>query len=265
MRVGVVMYGGDWVMVREAVRQADAGAIDAVGFWDHFHSVRPEDGPMITGWSTYGHLAAITRRIHLCPLVLDGPNYSIGVLGKESSMLAIMSEGRFELGIGVGDFPLEEEAWGLPRYPDAATRVTALEETVGALRRVWTGEQVSYEDEHVRLQGAGCRPFPHAPPRIVVGAGRSQRLVHSAVQYDDEINLYGDSAHLDFARREIESSSRRVALSACVDSWADWGEEPTRAADGLKAWKERGVDRLFVTVWAPYTFLLRLSDLVAAM
>lgn len=139
MQVGIVLAGGNWPAVLEAAQRADVSAIDALGFWDHFHTERQDYAPTV-GWAVYGALAALTKRLRLVPMVLDRPNYSLGVLAKESSMLGVISGGRFELGIGAGDYPAEEAAWGLPPYADAPTRVAELAEAVAALRQVWTGE-----------------------------------------------------------------------------------------------------------------------------
>ena len=56
-------------------------------------------------------LAAIaTERIRLVPMVICRLNYTLGVLAKETSILSIVSGGRFELGIGAGDYPAEYAA-----------------------------------------------------------------------------------------------------------------------------------------------------------
>ena len=82
MQIGIVLADGTWDEIVAAARKADAAGLHAVGFWDHYHSANPAFAPH-NGWAVYGYLAAATERIHLCPLVLDGPNYSIGRLAKE--------------------------------------------------------------------------------------------------------------------------------------------------------------------------------------
>ncbi|HYH12850.1 MAG TPA: LLM class flavin-dependent oxidoreductase, partial [Thermomicrobiales bacterium] len=116
---------GYWDDVVRAARLADERGLDAVGFWDHYHSEQPE-GALVCGWSAYGYLAAVTERVRLVPMVLCRPNYLLGVLAKESSILQIASEGRFELGIGAGDYPKEFTAWSVA-YPSAEERMAALE------------------------------------------------------------------------------------------------------------------------------------------
>lgn len=108
-------------------------------------------------------------------------------LAKESSILAIASNERFELGIGAGDYPQEYAAWHQP-YPDAATRIAMLEESIAALRELWKGQLAIFEGEHVALTNAACTPVPRHPARVV-GSGNSRRLIRSAIRFADEINI----------------------------------------------------------------------------
>jgi alkanesulfonate monooxygenase SsuD/methylene tetrahydromethanopterin reductase-like flavin-dependent oxidoreductase (luciferase family) len=253
MRIGVNLGPtGDWPAILAAAQVADASGFDALSFLDHYHATKLE-WPYLCGWSLYGALAMVTSRIHLVPMVIDRLNYLPGVLAKEASTLSILSAGRFELGIGAGDFFEEAQAWGLT-VPDVAARITGLKETVVVLRRIWSGEQVTFEGEQLHLVNAASTPAPAIPPRVVVGAGSSRRLIRSAVQYADEINVYAHEELIRFARKEIEASHRRVSLSVYV--W-DWPEEIARA---LSTWEQLGVERAFLTFWHPFDTLARAID-----
>ena len=245
MRIAVnIGPTGDWPAMLAAARTAEANGFNVLGFLDHYHAPKLE-WPYLCGWSLYGALAMLTTRIHLVPMVIDRLNYLPGVLAKETSALSILSNGRFELGIGAGDFFEEASAWGLA-VPDAATRITGLKETIEVLRRIWAGEFVNFEGEQIRLTNAACTPAPVIGPRIVVGAGGSRRLIRSAVEYADEINVYASEDVIRFARQEIEASGRGVALSVYV--W-DWPED---IAASLAAWEQLGVERTFLTFWHPF-------------
>ena len=259
MRVAVTLSPtGDWPAILRAAQIADAQGLDAVGFWDHYHSERPE-WAYVCGWSTYGALALATERIRLLPMVICRLNYTTGVLAKETSMLSIISGGRFEPGIGAGDYPKEYIAWHQP-YPDAATRVKALEETIAALRLVWRGELVSYSGEQVELTDAGCTPAPPQPPRIVVGVGGSRRLLRSAVTYADELNVYSDDGIVDAARAAIAEAGRPIDLSVFIN-WERWPDEVGRE---LTSWAERGVDRVVINIGFDNDLVRCVSELAAA-
>lgn len=166
---------------------AERLGLDAVGFRDHYHSEQPA-WALTCGWSAYGYLTAVTERIRLVPMVLCRPNYLLGVLAKESSILQIASGGRFELGIGAGDYPKEFTAWNVP-FPPVEEQLVLLAESVAALREVWRGELVTFQGKHVHLRDAACTPAPPVPPRVVVGFGNSRRLIDAAVKYADDLNV----------------------------------------------------------------------------
>jgi alkanesulfonate monooxygenase SsuD/methylene tetrahydromethanopterin reductase-like flavin-dependent oxidoreductase (luciferase family) len=82
-------------------------------------------------------------------------------------------------------------------------------------------------------------------------------LIHSAVEYADEINVYADEELIRFARQEIDASRRNVALSVYV--W-DWPED---IAGKLAAWEQLGVERVFLTFWYPFDTLRCAVDLLS--
>ncbi len=260
MRVGIVLSpAGNWPAILAAAQLADSSGLDAVGFWDHYHSERPE-WAYVCGWSAYGALAMATSRIHLVPMVICRLNYTTGVLAKETALISIVSGGRFELGIGAGDYPAEYTAWHQP-FPDAGTRVAALEETIAALRLLWKGELVTFEGQHVQLTNAACTPAPPAPPRVVAGVGGSRRLIRSAVAYADELNVYADEELLRYARAEIERSGRAVDLSVFLH----WNEWPADLRGELGRWAALGVSRSFVNIGYDADLAGRVAELAAAL
>lgn len=260
IRIGVTLSpSGSWPEITAAATLADQLGLDAVGFWDHYHAERPE-WAMICGWSAYGYLAAITRRIRLVPMVICRLNYTLGVLAKESSVLAIASGGRFELAIGAGDYPQEYAAWHQP-YPDAATRIAALGEHVAALRELWTGNLITLIGDCVQLTDAACTPVPPQPPKVVVGAGSSKRLIDAAVAYAGELNVYENEATVAYARDRIATSGRPIALS--VAGQRDPGTWPNDLATTLSHWQALGVSRYFLSVGWADDLSARVRDLAA--
>lgn len=256
MRIGVNLGPtGDWPAILAAARMADSLGFDSVGFLDHYHAHKDENWPYLCGWSLYGALAMATSRIHLVPMVIDRMNYLPGVLAKEVSVLSLLSGGRFELGIGAGDFFGEARAWGTA-VPAPNERIAGLKETVQVLRLVWAGRPVTFAGEHIRLVDAGVNPVPAVMPRIIVGAGDSRSLIRSAVAYADEINVYADEELIRFTQQEIAASGRAVSLSIFV--W-DWLED---VAERLSGWEQLGIERVFLTFWHPFDKLTQIARLI---
>jgi alkanesulfonate monooxygenase SsuD/methylene tetrahydromethanopterin reductase-like flavin-dependent oxidoreductase (luciferase family) len=247
MKISAVLSPvADWPRTVAAARAADAAGLDAIGLYDHYHSARPE-WAYICGWSAYGALAALTERVRLVPMVLNNLHYELGVLAKESAVLSLASEGRFELAIGAGDWPESFVAWGA-EFPPADARLDRLEETVDALRRLWTGQPVTADGTHVRLNGAISTPAPPVAPRVVVGVGGSRKTLARAVEFADEINVYHDPVLIREARTLIEEGRRPIGLSVFL-SW-EWDKWPADLGAAIEALEGLRVDRAFVSVGA---------------
>jgi alkanesulfonate monooxygenase SsuD/methylene tetrahydromethanopterin reductase-like flavin-dependent oxidoreductase (luciferase family) len=248
MRVGAILSpSGNWADIMEAARAADELGLDAIGLWDHYHSDKPE-WAYVAGWSAYGGLAAITTRVRLVPMVLNNLHYEPGVIAKESSVLSIASAGRFELGIGAGDWPDSFKAWGQP-YPPATERLERLVETVQALRMLWTGEQVDFSGTWIQLREACCTPAPATPPRVMIGVGGSRRTLAAALPIADELNFYPDEELVAEARAKVSASGRAIDLSLFL-SWdhQNWPDDPEPE---LARWRDRGIERIYVSLAAP--------------
>ncbi|HUP54788.1 MAG TPA: LLM class flavin-dependent oxidoreductase [Methylomirabilota bacterium] len=237
----------DWDAISAGARLADDIGLDAVGFWDHYHSGQP-DWAYVCGWSALGAIAQSTTRVKLLPMVLNNLHYEPGVLAKESSILALASGGRFELGIGAGDWPGSFMAWGRP-FPPVDERLDRLVETIEALRLVWTGRPVDYEGRYVQLRNAICTPAPAAPPRVVIGVGGSRRVLHRLIRVADEVNLYAEPDLVVEARDAIAGSGRQVTISVFL-SW-EWDKWPADPSAELDTWQSAGVDRACVSLAGP--------------
>ena len=231
----------------EAACAADREGLDAVGLWDHYHSPRPEWG-YVAGWSMLAALAAATERVKIVPMVLNNLHYQLGVLAKETSTLALLSGGRFELGIGAGDWPDSFPPWGQP-FPPVDERLGRLEEAIAALRQLWTGSPVDADGAWVRLAGATSTPAPAEPPRVVVGVGGSRRTLGVARRFADELNVYAGPGLIEEAcEGGVRADGSQPSVSVFLSwEWDKWPEDPVTQ---LRALEARGASRAFVSLGA---------------
>ncbi len=88
------------------------------------------------------------------------------LLAREAATLDLLSEGRFELGLGAGVGPSEFQQMGIP-FANAGTRVGHLEEALQLMKQLFTEETVNfsgneYHRDRVKNNRARCRPNrPH--------------------------------------------------------------------------------------------------------
>lgn len=151
-----------------AARRLEAAGFDAVWCWDHFLSRGDPSDPVLECWTTLAATAAVTERIHVGSFVTNVMNRHPAVLARMAATVQDVAAGRLEMGVGIGGFPREHEALGIP-FPLPAERAEHLEEAVQILRLLWTGGPVSFEGRHYRLADARAHPVPRPTPRLIIG------------------------------------------------------------------------------------------------
>ena len=110
-------------------------------------------------------LAELTTRPQLGQLVTCASYRNAGLLAKQAACVDVFSGGRLILGAGGGWYTEEYEAYGW-EFLAPRERLRAMDETITAVRRLWTEEKVTFDGTHVRLRDARCDPKPlqSSPP-----------------------------------------------------------------------------------------------------
>jgi alkanesulfonate monooxygenase SsuD/methylene tetrahydromethanopterin reductase-like flavin-dependent oxidoreductase (luciferase family) len=155
----------------ELARAAEAGGFDLIGIQDH-----PYQHRFLDTWLLIANLLARTERLRFFPDVANLPLRPPALMATQAASLDVMSGGRFELGLGAGNFWEGIGAMGGPvRSPGES--VDALEEAIAILRACWSGEpSVSFEGEHYRLNGFHPGPQPAHPIEIWLGSYKPRML-----------------------------------------------------------------------------------------
>jgi probable F420-dependent oxidoreductase len=104
------------------------------------------------------------------------------ILAREAATLDLLSEGRFELGLGAGVSSFEFQQMGIP-FASAGTRVERLAESIQIMKRLFTEETVSFEGKHYAISEmkGQIRPVqkPHLP---ILVAGIGERMLKLAAR-----------------------------------------------------------------------------------
>ena len=134
--------------------------------------VWPAETPLSDPWVALGHLAAMTSQIHLATGVYVLPMRNPFVTARAVATLHAVSAGRAIVGAGAGWNREEFEIIG-ESFEDRGAR---MDEIIGILRRLWSGEAFShagafYRFDEVRLGPAQDPPIPivmggHSPPAL---------------------------------------------------------------------------------------------------
>lgn len=153
----------------EVARLAEEAGLDFVSISDHYHPWLDVQGHAPFVWSVLGAVAQATEELHVgvgvtCPTVRIHP----AVLAQAVATTASLLPGRFTWGVGSGE-ALNEHILG-DRWPPAPRRIEMLEEAIGLVRRLWTGESVTWYGEHYTVENARIYDLPPEPVPIVVSA-----------------------------------------------------------------------------------------------
>jgi F420-dependent oxidoreductase-like protein len=197
MRFGldVAQHQLTWNEILERVRLAEQAGFEGAWVFDHFSALYADpDGPCLEGWTLISGLAAATSTIRLGTLVTGMTHRLPSILATEVVTVDHISGGRVECAVGAAWNVEEHTELGIP-FPSLGARMDRLEEGVQVLKLLMSGERVSFEGEHYRLEDALLRPRPvqqPQPPIWVGGTGR-KRLLPMAGRLADAWHGWADS------------------------------------------------------------------------
>jgi F420-dependent oxidoreductase-like protein len=178
-----------WDRTVALAQQAEQLGYEHLWVYDHVETVpRREATHVFEAFTTLAALSQRTATIRLGQLVTCAAYRNAGLLAKEAAGVDVLSGGRLILGLGGGWYEREYEAYGY-EYPSARQRLEILDETVQAVRALWSEETVTFTGKHVRLDGAYCDPKPlQAPPPIWIGGGGERVTLRIAAERADATN-----------------------------------------------------------------------------
>ncbi|MGC4935295.1 TIGR03557 family F420-dependent LLM class oxidoreductase [Gordonia sp. DT30] len=163
-------------IIRQALRAEEVG-FDFVELSDHFHPWLDVQGHSAFTWSLLASIAAKTDRLRIatgvtCPTM----RYHPAVIAQAAATTAIISDGRFTLGVGAGE-RLNEHVIGIG-WPGAKKRHDMLREALEIIRLLWSGGYQSYEGKYLQIEDAQVFDLPDKHPVIAVASsgGASARI-----------------------------------------------------------------------------------------
>ena len=162
-----VLAGPAWV---ERVRRIEQLGYSIVHVPDHF---RGQLAPV----PALAAAAMATTRLRVGSLVFSNDFRHPVVLAKEAATLDVLSDGRFELGLGSGWLREEYGQAGIA-FDAPGTRIERLTEAVTIVKGLLAGERVTLTGRHYAIAGLEGRPHPvqRPHPPILIGGGGQRTL-----------------------------------------------------------------------------------------
>ena len=147
-------------------------------------------GPFREPFVMYGHLAALTNRLEFFTSIMILPEMPAALIAKQAAELAIFSDNRFNLGVGLSWNEAEYEALGA----DVHTRGARMAAQIPLLRKLWTEPFVTHEDKFHKLENIGLNQLPDRPVPIWIGGGNDERVMRRIARLADGWMPMGDPA-----------------------------------------------------------------------
>lgn len=179
MEFGLFLVTTDFDAVRESARLAEELGFDLMVFPDHFVHQQPGGGydphaiahdPILLAAAA----AEATSTIRIGHLVLCNLFRHTAVTAQALMSLDHLSGGRLVAGLGAGWTETEFRMTGIG-FPDIATRLRMLDESLTCIRSLWAQERTTFEGEFYRFSDAILWPKPLQqphPPILLGGSGR---------------------------------------------------------------------------------------------
>ena len=148
-------------VVGDLAAAAEAAGWDGFFVWDHL-----QYGDRVTAiadvWTCCAAVAMRTETLLLGPMVTPLARRRPQVLARQAASLAVLSGGRFVLGLGLGDDWVGElSAFG--DEPDPRVRARMLDEGLEVVTTLLSGEPVDHEGAHYAARNAQFRPAAAVP------------------------------------------------------------------------------------------------------
>jgi len=149
-------------------RKAEDSGFDTLSVPDHLaEGMFPPLAALCTA-------AEATTRLRVGTLVLNNEFRHPALVARDAACIDLLTDGRFELGIGAGHMQSEFASVGL-HFDAAAVRIARLQEAVALIQRLLAGESTTFDGRHytVREHAAFPRPVQQPMPLLIGGNGRS--------------------------------------------------------------------------------------------
>ena len=261
MQIGAVFphneIGTDPGAIKAYAQGVEAMGITHLLIYDHVLGADPDREGGFRGpydkdvafhepFTTFAFIAGVTDKIDLITTVMILPQRQTVLAAKQAAEVALLSNNRFKLGIGVGWNELEYV--GLNETFN--NRGRRQEEQVDVMRKLWSEDSLDYTGEYHRIDKASINPRPSKTIPIWFGGSAPALLDRVARLGDGWIPLMGANDKAKACIDTIKQTREAAGLSFDnfgIQAQAQYaGGSPDRWRKHAEAWREMGCTHLAI-------------------
>lgn len=173
-------------------------------------------------------IGARTRAMRLGTNLMILPLHDPVRIAEDAASLAILTRGRFDLGVAIGYREEEFAAFGR----SLKHRPSLIEESVEIIRRAWRGEPLNFEGKRYAYGDVRVTPVPATPPRLFLG-GMAEPAIDRVARIGDGLLSTGGIGH-DLYVQALREQGRDPSSGRIVaGNWAIIAEDPAAEAEKL--------------------------------
>jgi probable F420-dependent oxidoreductase len=171
--------GEEWAAL---ARRAESLGYDLLVMTDHL-------GQQLSPFAALAAAAAATKRLRIGAFVFANDYRHPLMLAREAATLDVLSAGRFEMGMGAGWMTSDYRGLGAT-YDPPPQRIDRLEEAIPLVKRLLTGETVTYHGDHYQMDraSAGVPTVQRPRPPLAIGGG-GPRILKLAAREAEIVGL----------------------------------------------------------------------------
>ena len=171
----------DW---QDHIRRAEDLGFDILLMQDHFV-------PQLSPLPALLYAASVSSKLRLGTLVLDNDFRHPVMLAKEAATVDLLTEGRFELGIGTGSQPNDNAMSGIP-FDAPGVRVERMIEYVKILKGYFSdAETLTFEGKHYHIKDLPAFPKTVQKPLPLMMGARGPRMLRLAAREANIVGILG--------------------------------------------------------------------------
>ncbi|MCP3984047.1 MAG: LLM class F420-dependent oxidoreductase [bacterium] len=186
-------------------------------------------------------VASQTKTIRLGTGVNILPQANPLYVAKQAASLDFVSNGRFELGVGIGWLREEFRAAGTP----FERRGARFDDYIQAMRKIWSGDVVEHKSEFLDWTGFKSKPTPVQDPfPVVIGGTKGKAFERTARYGNGWFAPTGSPDQLAPLMKELDKACTDAGRDRSeIEVTAMWFPNPEDLSD-VERYAEMGVGRL---------------------